>query len=287
MSTASVTVSALFYYLVKSCRGSFTPSLQIGDRGPINDRLFMVTDRNYRFRTQRREQGGFTKLAFIKPYLSGAMLSLRALGMPALDDLPITTVSDLRVKATVHGDSCDAIDQGDRVGSWLSTYLGVPSRLVAMAHDHVRQVDPVFSPEPSQTGFADAYPVLLISDGSLNDLNRRLWAQAKLPVKDENFRSNIWVKGCDPYEEDRWKRIRIGDVVFDVVKPCQRCSITQVDLEMNTYRPDHEPLLTLGRYRHQTIPQTGKQGVMFGQNLVHRNHGTIQVGDVVEVLEYK
>ncbi|STM39705.1 putative 2Fe-2S iron-sulfur cluster binding protein [Escherichia coli] len=50
-------------------------------------------------------------------------------------------------------------------------------------------------------------------------------------VKMEQFRPNLVVSGASAWEEDRWKVIRIGDVVFDVVKPCSRCIFTTVSPE--------------------------------------------------------
>ncbi len=102
----------------------------------------------------------------------------------------------------------------------------------------------------------------------------------------ENFRAALWVSGCEEaFAEDSWRRIRIANIVFEVVKPCARCSITQVNWRTGEYRADNEPLVTLRQYRHQTIPQNGKSGVMFGQNVIHRGEGIIRVNDEVEIIE--
>lgn len=280
-------LSVLFQHPIKSCAGWSVDQLTIGERGPEGDRLFMVTDENYVFRTQRKENGGFTKMVFIEPQFidNGERMLLCAHddSMP-ICSFTIRTSTATPVRATVHNDTCAAICQGEEAAEWLSAFLGKPCRLVRMTDTFYRRVDTVFSPEPAQTSFADAYPVLLISDASLDDLNARLEAQGKSPVNRKNFRSCLWVSGCQPYEEDTWKRIRINDVVFDVVKPCQRCSITQVDWQRGVYRDDKEPLITLQTYRHQKIELTGKSGVMFGQNLVHRGKGIIRVDDEIEVL---
>jgi uncharacterized protein YcbX len=92
------------------------------------------------------------------------------------------------------------------------------------------------------------------------------------------FRPNVVVEGADAHAEDGWRRVRIGAVTFDVVKPCTRCVFTTVDPETGNFDPDGEPLATLKQYRRTPA------GVTFGQNLIPRGTGTIRVGDPVEQL---
>lgn len=283
-------LSALYTHPIKSCAALQVNALRIGRRGPDEDRMFMITDEHYVFRTQRKEQGGFAKMARIFCWFvrhAGRQVLTLSDGSMSMCRVVVQTSSEAPVRATVHGDLCEAIDQGEQPAAWISNFLGVPCRLVRMTDAFYRRVDPqfLFTEDPVQTGFADAYSVLIISDASLADLNERLLKYEKAPVCRENFRSCLWVNGCKPYEEDGWRRIRINGVVFDVVKPCKRCSITQVDVRRGVYREDKEPLLTLGTYRHRTIERTGKSGVMFGQNLVHHGTGLLRVGDEVEILE--
>lgn len=183
----------------------------------------------------------------------------------------------------VWDDSCEAYDQGDGIAEWLTKFLGVPCRLFRMTDSFVRPVDLHYSPEGGETAFSDGFPFLLISDASLADLNKKLEQKGKLPVTREHFRSVLWADDCEPFAEDAWKRIRIGSVVFDVVKPCARCVITKVIPTTGEVREDKEPLATLAQYRTRDL--RGKKGAMFGQNLVHRNLGIIRLGDEVEVLE--
>jgi uncharacterized protein YcbX len=130
----------------------------------------------------------------------------------------------------------------------------------------------------SQTGdevsFADAFPLLLISRAALDGLNARL---AK-PVSMLRFRPNLVVEGVAAHAEDGWKRIRIGEVEFDVAKACTRCVFTTVDPMRGERDPDGEPLRTLIGYRRTA------DGVTFGQNLIPRSAGSVRVGDAVEVL---
>lgn len=124
--------------------------------------------------------------------------------------------------------------------------------------------------------FADGYPYLLANEASLRDVQQRCPASVKM----EQFRPNLVVSGAGAWEEDTWKVIRIGDVIFDVAKPCSRCIFTTVSPEKGQKHPSGEPLATLQTFR--TAVDNGD--VDFGQNLIARNSGVIRVGDEVEIL---
>lgn len=133
---------------------------------------------------------------------------------------------------------------------------------------------------PEKTGtrvsFADGYPLLLISQSSLDDLNLRSDALHQM----SQFRTNLVATGTRPFEEDSWVRIRIGEVEFSVAKPCSRCIMTTVEAGTDRFNALKEPLATLTRYRR------GQDGeVYFGQNLVALNEGWIEAGSEIEVLE--
>jgi uncharacterized protein YcbX len=118
--------------------------------------------------------------------------------------------------------------------------------------------------------FADGYPYLLANEASLRDLQQRCPASVSI----EQFRPNLVVTGAAAWDEDSWKVIRIGEVVFDVAKPCSRCIFTTVSPERGQKHPTGEPLETLKRFR--TALDNGD--VDFGQNLIARNSGVIRVG---------
>ena len=120
-------------------------------------------------------------------------------------------------------------------------------------------------------GFADGFPFLLISQASLDELNRRL----ETPLPMDRFRPNIVVEGCEPHDEDGWNRMTAGEMSFRVVKPCARCVITTTD--QATGERGREPLRTLATYR-----RFGSE-VLFGQNLIHDGPGTLRVGDSCEI----
>jgi uncharacterized protein YcbX len=137
-----------------------------------------------------------------------------------------------------------------------------------------RQVDETYARPGDITSFSDGFPLLLISEASLQDLNSRL----ELPVPMRRFRPNLVISGCTPYAEDEWQRIRIGEIEFEVAKPCSRCIIPTIDTETAQRNPDREPLRTLATYRRRD------NKVYFGQNLIHRGTGLLKVGDPLEII---
>jgi uncharacterized protein len=261
-------LTAINFYPVKSCRGLALDEARLDARGIVHDRSFMVVDVEGRFMTQRE----YPRLCLIATRLDGDLLCFSAEGTSALQ-VPVQR-DGARCSVIVWRDACLAVDQGVEAARWLTEFLGTSARLVRMADDYVRQVDQAYAPRVAdQTGFADAFPLLLLSTASLTDLNSRL----EQPLPMNRFRPNLVISGCEPYAEDGWRRIRIGALEFHVVKPCSRCAITTTD-QVSAVR-DKEPLRTLATYRKRGTE------VFFGQNVIHAGPGFVRVGDPVEILE--
>lgn len=264
-----ITISNLTYYPIKACRGFDVSSSDVGRMGLAYDRRMMVVTPDGGFLTQREHP----RLAFITPTLQNDSLTLSA---PNFDSLQIgiqtsgtPTLVDIWASKSVH-----AIDQGDEAAAWLSDWLGVSVRLVHIADGFKRKLNPDYAVNADDhTGFADGYPILIISEESLQDLNSRLDS----PVPMNRFRPNLVVKGCEPFAEDTWRRIRIGGMQMALVKPCARCVVTTIDKE--TLEKNKEPLKTLSRYRRHEL------GAIFGMNAIPLNEGKIDIGMDVEILE--
>jgi len=259
-------VTALFTYPVKSCRGVAHEAAEVGRRGLVGDREFMVVNEVGRFLTQREHP----RLALVVPSLDGERLRVSGEGFPTLE-LDIRR-DGARRPVTVWRDACAAIDQGDEVAEWFTQVIGAPCRLVRMPDGELRRADQEHAGPGDEVGFADGYPLLLTTLSSLAALNERM--PVALPM--DRFRPNVVVDGVKAFEEDGWGVVEVGEVRFRVVKPCARCAITTVD--QGTGAVGKEPLRTLATFRH--VPG---RGVMFGQNLVHEGRGTVGVGMAVGV----
>ena len=265
---SEIRLSALYRYPVKSLAGNSLSHCRLDAFGLEHDRRWMVVDREGVFITQRE----LPEMTLISTHAEGDGLVLQAPGLtPLTVDRPPEGAE--RVAVRVWDDRCEARTCGEEAAGWLSGFLGHACRLVYMDAQEVRRVDPRYARPGDRTAFSDGFPLLLISQASLDDLNRRL----ETPLPMIRFRPNLVVTGCEPYAEDGWSLIRIGDVRLRVVKPCARCKITTVD--PYTAEVGSEPLKTLAGYRRQ-----GNK-VLFGQNLLHDGAGELTAGMPVEVLQ--
>lgn len=263
-----ITLSSIIYYPIKACRGVEVDSACIEHMGLEHDRRMMLVTPEGEFLTQRE----YPRLALVSPGLRNGTLELTA---PSYDSiqLGIQTSGTPCLVNIWKSKSVHAIDQGEEAAAWFSDWLGRSVRLVHFADGYIRKVSRDYAVnENDHTGFADGYPILLTSEEGLQDLNSRL----ENPIPMDRFRPNLVVRGGEPFAEDTWNRIRIGDVELAVVKPCARCVVTTIDKE--TLAKSKEPLKTLAKYRKH------KLGVIFGQNVVPLNEGWIQLGMSVGIL---
>ena len=258
-----VQLSGLFVYPIKGCAGVSLERARVVERGLELDRRYMLIDRSGRFVTQRE----VPRLCLVGTALVGSSIALTAPGArPLMLPQGLDEAENARVACQVWHDSGSALchDAGSR---WFSDYLDDDVRLVYMPKSERRPVNPKRARPGDIVSFADAYPVLLISEASLADLNARLAA----PLEMRRFRPNLVLSECEPFAEDAFKTLSIAGVSFRAVKRCQRCVVTTVD--PNTGQRGEEPLRTLAEYRRE------EGRVWFGMNLIHDGPGELRVGD--------
>ena len=265
---AQPVLSALNIYPLRYASGISMKNTEMEQRGLPHDRRWMVVDDSGQFMTQRT----VPRMALVQTQLVNQTLTLNAPGMPELC-LPLLPKKDVSEEVEIWGDRCEAWVANQQSTRWISEYLGKNCKIVFMPDNSYRQVDPDYSLGDHQIAFSDAFPLLLISEASLKDLNRRLPETFSM----NRFRPNLVVNNTEPYEEDTWKLIKIGDCELQIVKPCSRCVLTTVDPETGEFS-GNEPLLTLASYRKQN----GK--VLFGQNLIAQKLERLEVGMLVKII---
>lgn len=266
-------LSALHLHPLKSAATLAVEHLDIEPRGPRGDRRWIVVDGDGRFVTAR--QTAALALVRAEPVEDGLRLSA-----PGREPLRVPTprVDGPRLPVVVWKDTVDALVADADADAWLSGFLQRPVRLCYMDAAARRAVDPAYAQPGDEVSFADGYPLLAISQAALDGLNARLAAAGATPVSMTQFRPNLVVDGVAAHAEDDWRRVRIGAIEFDAVKPCTRCVFTTVDPELGRRRDDGQPLDLLKSYRRTPA------GVTFGMNLIPRGAGTLRIGDTVTVL---
>ncbi len=265
---SGIYLSQLHVYPIKSAGGIPLEASEVDGRGLRHDRRWMLVDEAGSFMSQRR----FPRMALIRIRIEPDHLVVDAPEMSSLE-VPLRPPDRKLRLAQVWGDLVEVSAVGDDADRWFGEFLGVRCKLVYLPDESIRPVDPAYGKTGDRVGLADGFPFLLVSEASLADLNARL----ERPVPMNRFRPNLVVGGCEPFAEDGWRLVRIGRITLRVVKPCARCTITTVD--QGTAATGKEPLRTLARFR-----RVGTK-VLFGQNLIHDDTGTLHTGDPVEVVQ--
>jgi uncharacterized protein YcbX len=277
------TLTELNLYPIKSCAGIALREATLTAAGlmseQIYDREWMVVDAQGDFLTQRE----YPRMALITPRLKADTLELRAPGMLRLEiplDLPDPELAPT-LMVQVWDDSVKAYDCDETTAAWFSGMLGVACRLVRFHPDAKRVANPKWTNGvDAPTLFSDGYPILLISEASLDDLNGKLQAQGREALPMNRFRPNLVIKGIHAFEEDYASAIRIGDVTLKPVKPCPRCPIPSID--QGSGQPGPDPLDILQTYRAD--PRLDG-AITFGMNtvLLTGENQIVRVGQELEV----
>jgi uncharacterized protein YcbX len=257
---------------LKSGKGEALQQIGLDKLGLGGDRRWMLVDEaSGRFLTQRAV-ARMSQLSAL--YNERGGLTLSAPGHSAIDVAVPGADAELR-GVTIWRDTLRVPDAGAEAAAWVSDFVGKPTRLVQVPLERARATEAGYGKDDDQVAFADGFPLLLIGQASLEDLSQRVGR----PLEMLRFRPNLVIEGSSAYAEDGWKRVRIGDIEFRLVKPCARCILTTIDPQTGERSADREPLATLQQYRAE------EDGAMFGQNLVNDSNGRLEVGMPVTVLE--
>lgn len=262
VADGAVRVSELWVYPIKSLGGIGIEQATLLPKGFQYDRRWMLIDKDNQFMTQRL----LPKLAQFRMSLAlnGFSITYQSEQM----QLPFTYMPQT-LQAQVWEDEVQVNEVSAQHSEWFSDCLGLSCRLVFFPEQNTRMVDAQYAKHQEQVSLADGYPVLVIGQSSLHDLNTRL----QEPVAMNRFRPSIVVSGSQPYEEDGWQKFTIGSANMEGVKPCGRCVVTTINQQSGI--TSSEPLATLSSYRKKG------NSVLFGQNVLVRKSGVVAVNDEV------
>lgn len=266
-----ITLSQLHVYPVKSMRGLALSHSQIDAMGAAFDRTFMITETDGTFITARQHP---TMLLFTPALLRDGLSLSAPDGSRAT--VRFVDFNPVEQPTEVWGNHFTALVAPQEINRWLSGFFARNVQLRWVGEQPTRRV---VHHQEVPLSFADGYPYLLTNEASLRDVQKRCPAGVRM----QQFRPNLVVSGAEAWAEDGWRVIRIGDITFDVAKPCSRCVLTTISPERGQRHPGGEPLSTLQKFR--TALDNGD--VDFGQNLIARNSGIIRLGDEIQVLAVK
>ena len=308
-----IVVSELNVYPIKSCGPMRVPSAKVTATGFAYDRFAQVSDSKGNYLTPRDKANA--KLFHVNPTIinneSTSVVHLR-LTYKESDKEPYR-IHDLdqeiersktKEVTPMIGPNVKVKDLGDEVATWISEATHIKDcRLTAIGSQYQRSVK--LNPGQAEAvpflngtedappvSLADEAPFLLATTASLDDLNARLAVRGKESVGMQRFRPNIVVHGTNPWEEDTWKRVKIGGQEFEVWQRCGRCSMTTINRE--TLERGPEPLATLSTFRERSHGQRN-----FGMHMIPIMSNTnakgtlegsapflVNIGDTLEVLEW-
>ena len=261
-------ISRLYVYPVKSCAGVQVQDALLTETGLEFDRAWMVVDGKGEFLTQRE----LPRMALIRPQLRHHDMVLRAPGMLALH-IALDQVEE-PVRVRVWKDEVQAYDMGAIAAQWFTDFLGQTARMVRFDPEHKRVCSPQWTGDVEALNqFSDGYPLLVLSEASLANFNKKLVAAGTPAVGMERFRPNIVLgdaAGADalvPHDEDRVELLQVataqGVVHLKPVKPCPRCPIPNIDPETAASSPEVGDML-------QTYRQDARVNgaLTFGMNAI-------------------
>lgn len=280
----TVTVSECWIYPLKSAKGISLDGIELTHAGLRHDREWVLIHESseYRGRFISQRDKGCEKLARVDALPNGEASTTFLLPDGTRLTVNHDGLNPYSAHANIWDDLCEVVDAGNDASQIFSDYLEINCRLVRMRPGFVRQTDLKYSKHPHPLGFADGFPILITNRASLDALAQHMKAPQTLHM--QRFRPNIVLEGLDAFEEDIIHQISIGEVILELVKPCARCKIINVD-QAHGLASDNEALLTLTRTRKGKSEDLS--GAFFGQNAVILKGGTVKVGQNVKLLSKK
>jgi uncharacterized protein len=268
-------VASLHVYPLKSARAIDLGAVEVSGWGLSGDRRYMVCDPEGSLVTQREVQA----LAQVAARVENGVLTLTKEG--EVSAIRAVFDPERRLNVRVWDDPLSASLASPEVDAEISRWLGRDLRLVHADDCSHRACNPAWAGEGVETGFADGFPILIATTGSLKALAEEAERLGGAGFGMDRFRPNIVIDDDRPFADDYWEAIDIAGVRYDLVKPCTRCIMTTQD-QMTGERGGPDPMPAMRRIRMSGDRRVA--GVLFGWNAVPRAEGRVSVGDTVTVV---
>ncbi|MEO6827353.1 MAG: MOSC N-terminal beta barrel domain-containing protein [Microbacteriaceae bacterium] len=272
-------VIAVRIYPVKSLGGVAVTAAEVEPWGLAGDRRWAVVDPSGTNITARELHGLLSLTA--EPVDGGAV---RITGRDG-SVIEVAAPIDSALIPVSHPRQGFARPAGADADSWLSARVGRPVRLIWQDDPRARPIAADRGGLPGDAlSLADAGPLLLVSEASLGQLDAWIAEGSQQPGLDHDgrrpgpldvvrFRPNIVIDGTEPFAEDAWSVLQIGEVSFRKTMVCDRCMMPTLDPV--TLVGGKEPTRTLARHRRWD------RKTWFGIRIAPLGSGVVAVGDPV------
>jgi len=260
-------ITSLYIYPIKSLGGISLQLANLLKRGLEFDRRWMLVDSDGVFLTQRQ----IPDLALFSLKMEENQILVYSKLTGSEVRISIIPEGQKECMVKVWGDEVSAVEVSTNVSAWFTNEIGKPTRLVYMPDNSERLIDPNYTHNAEIVSFADGYPVLVTNEASLTELNSRL----KQSIEMNRFRPNIVIAGEEPFEEDDWKTVSIGNAQLNLVKKCARC--VMVNINPKTAIMEKEVLTALANFRKKD------NKVYFGINGYALKSGIVGIGDKIKI----
>ncbi|KAI9296415.1 hypothetical protein K502DRAFT_364195 [Neoconidiobolus thromboides FSU 785] len=287
-----IEITKLIVYPIKSCAGLEIDEIELDKHGLKFDRLYTIIDENntiirateypklYSIKPKLIEDNDHT---LIKVYVKDDENNSIILD-PNTNEYGDEIYLDFYEAKNIHGYKLN-----DKIDDWFSRNLGMKVKLIIKG-DKVRPVDYVnfdkeeFKNTPTEIAFSNRYPILMLSEESVKELQDKLREENKdVNVDYRNFRPNIVIKGVnEPHKEDDFLVANVNNDIklyFDL--PCARCPFPNVNPDTGI-KHTLEPSKTLSTYR-RTFKNINKYRSFFGINAIPLSYGNLKIGQDINV----
>ncbi|CAN6173194.1 unnamed protein product [Urochloa humidicola] len=265
---SDIRLKSITIYPVKSCQGFSVQGWPLTTGGLKYDREWLLQGPGGEILTQKK----VPELSSIRTLIDLELGKLFLESPKRKDKLEISILENLThlsAEVEVYGQRYEVQTYSDKVNSWFSDAIGRPCTFMRCSSSKYRSCtisgrrDRLCRDTRSKLSFVNEGQLLLVSEESISDLNRRLSSsngngKQRLFVDAMRFRPNIVVSGSTPYSEDNWIRLNIGDAYFTSMGGCNRCQMINLYQSSGQVIKSKEPLATLASYRRQ------KGKILFG-----------------------
>ncbi|KAL2928144.1 Molybdenum cofactor sulfurase [Bienertia sinuspersici] len=267
--TTGLYLKSITVYPIKSCAGFSVDSWSLCKTGLIHDREWLLRSPSGEILTQKKVPEMNLISTFID--LDQGILFVESPHCKTELQILLKSASNCseREEMELHGHRYEVQCYNQEVNIWFSNAIKRPCILwrfsTSSCYPNKKENAGMCRDMESSLSFVNEAQFLLISEISVMDLNNRLKSKTSqnpqapiVQVSAMRFRPNFVISGGEPYAEDLWRRIRIGNTYFASLGGCNRCQMINIDHKSERVHKTSEPLATLASYRR------AKGRILFG-----------------------